>query len=184
MSKGKTVLRGSSKMITQAIVYTPLPERHLVYEQIGRLVAEGARLEHRLDFIIWDLSGIDHQRGACITGHLLGATPRFKAIISLCTQRRLDKKLIDRAISLMRKSFDIVEGRNRTVHDPWYMESDAKTPAQWRSMPFKTLEFGIMDVDAKKIEKTIGEYRALTQKVADLQKEILAALQSSLEKSQ
>jgi len=39
-------------------------------------------LKHALDLIVWDLSSVAPERGACITAQMLGATNRYKTIIA------------------------------------------------------------------------------------------------------
>jgi hypothetical protein len=60
----------------------PLPSDHRVYTLIGNVASEWSHLEHTLDLIIWDLAHIDAEKGACVTAQIIGATPRFRAIIT------------------------------------------------------------------------------------------------------
>jgi len=61
---------------------TPLPPDHHVYTLVGRVASEWSRFEHTLDLIICDLANIEPEKGACITAQIMGATPRFRVIIT------------------------------------------------------------------------------------------------------
>ena len=102
------------------------PLDHQVYALVGRVAASWSHLEHTLDLIIWSLAGIEAEKGACITSQMLGATNRYKTIISLLKQRktRAFAQLASDADALMRKSYDGQEERNRIVHDAWYLYED------------------------------------------------------------
>jgi hypothetical protein len=65
------------------------PSDDPIYALIGRVASTWSHLEHILDEIIWDLVGIEASRVACITGQIIGATNRYRAITSLIKQRML-----------------------------------------------------------------------------------------------
>jgi hypothetical protein len=113
-------------------------------------------LEHVLDLIIWDLAGVGEQRVACITAQINGATPRYRAIVSLLRQRNSDRfnRLADKVNELMQKTFEPTEQRNRIVHDPWYITYE-KLPAQFGAMPIKDPRLGVCEIVANKIEEVI-----------------------------
>jgi hypothetical protein len=52
------------------------PDDHPVYTLIGKVASKWSHLEHTLDLIIWDLAGIEPEKGACITAQMMGAANR------------------------------------------------------------------------------------------------------------
>jgi hypothetical protein len=81
-------------------IRTPIPEHHPALHLIGQVASEWALLEHTLDQIIWSLANVQRDLGACVTGQIVGATPRFNAIIALSTRRMADKAAIGRVREL------------------------------------------------------------------------------------
>jgi hypothetical protein len=155
------------------------PSDHPIYALVGRVASGFAHLEHVLDLIIWDLTGIDASRVACITAQINGSRPRYAAIISLLKQRKAQAfdDLAKEVEKLMKKTFDHAERRNRIVHDPWYVTDDeAKLTAQFRSMPTKDPQFGICAVDEKELTDVIQIADDLASAAGDLREEIRAAL--------
>ena len=99
-------------------------------------------MEHVLDLIIWDLTGVDPARIASVTAQINGATPRYKAIAALLRQRNQAafNKLAEKIEELMQKTYKPTEQRNRIVHDPWYI-LHGQLPAQFKAMPTKDPRF-------------------------------------------
>jgi len=118
------------------------PAEHPVYRLIGRVAAAWSHLEHTLDLIIWDLAGAGPDKGACITAQMLGATNRYRTIISLLKQRALPQKMVDATDKLMSLSYGPQEERNRIIHDAWYVYDDQTS--QFRAMPTKTRDSGFV----------------------------------------
>src|SRR5260370_17366071 len=65
------------------------PADHPIYAKVGKVASDWAHVEHTLDMIIWELSGIEFQKGAAITAQLMGAFSRFNAILPLLAQPAL-----------------------------------------------------------------------------------------------
>jgi hypothetical protein len=82
----------------QLHVYGTLPENHPFYAIVGRVTSEMSHLEHVLDEIIWKLSGLNPALASCITFQLVGATPRFRAIIALGKFKKIRNNLIVEAL--------------------------------------------------------------------------------------
>ncbi len=125
---------------------------------------------------------ISHDLGACITGQMIGAAPRFKAILSLGSRKQLSPDLLKRVDALMRRTFDLAEERNRIVHDPWYLDKDTDQPGQFRSMPFKKPHYGIKDIGESDIRKTLDAIRVRRDEAGKLCAEIVDALSTSQRK--
>jgi hypothetical protein len=167
------------------------PNDHPIYSLVGRVASASAHLEHTLDLIIWDLVGIDHQAGACITAQMSGAVPRYRAIITQLTMRSHSdpryKPFIKQTKGLMERTHGPQDERNRIVHDPWYLivnpmppgllnhwPNDKSSlgpdekPAQFRSMPYKGLNFGVIEIDLENIEETIKAFMELEAEAAKM----------------
>ena len=112
-------------------IHTPLPADHPSYALIGRVTSEWSQLEHPLDSIIWALLGMETSLTACVTGQLMGAAPRFNAIIALATRKKINENAIAEIRTVMQRTFDVQEERNRLVHDPWLFDADSQQTAQW-----------------------------------------------------
>jgi len=153
------------------------PPDHPIYALVGRVASTWAHLEHTLDLIIWDLVGIEAERVACVTAQIIGATPRYRTIVSLLKQRKSAAfdKLAKKTEELMQKTYGPTEKRNRIVHDSWYI-TDKKATAQFRSMPTKDARFGICEVDDNEIKALLEEANKLIKLASDLRVEVLALL--------
>jgi hypothetical protein len=155
--------------------YITPPVDHGIYKLIGRVAAEWSRLEHALDRIIWTLAETLYPDGACITSQL-SATSRYKVIcaqLSLrTTQDSQFRRYIPRITTLMQKSYEPQEKRNRIIHDAWYLDAEEKAPGQFRSWPHKNPEFGVRAVDLDGIEQTIADATQLAEKAEALFEEI------------
>jgi hypothetical protein len=165
------------------LVHSPLvkapPADHPVYALIGKVAANWSHLEHTLDLIIWDLTGIVPEKGACITAQMMGATNRYRTIISLLKQRATPAfdKLAEATDKLMNRSYGSQEERNRIIHDAWYVYEDQT--AQFRAMPPKDQRFGVCSVDVQKIEKTLDSTKDLVARAGTLWRDIHTEIGSS-----
>jgi hypothetical protein len=169
---------GSAMMVTLS-ARGPLPEDHPLYTDIGRVAAQWAHLEHLLDLIIWDLASIRHEKGACITGQLIGASPRYYAIIALAMTHGIKQQTIDIIQELMRKTINLSEERNRIVHDAWYLESPSGKTFQFRSMPRKDPAYGFKEIESAKIAYILERIQRRIDSVSNLRSTILDELQPS-----
>jgi hypothetical protein len=163
--------------------YTPLiPEDHPIYTKIGRVASSWSHLESQLDSIIWRLAGLHPRTGACITAQMLGATNRFKTIITLLKERGASSTLVTQTQKIMNTSYDVAEERNRIIHDPWYFGKQSKLTFQRKSMPSKNPRFEIEYVDDSTIEKTLKLIWDRRQKIGALSKAIYQATLAPLRK--
>jgi hypothetical protein len=151
-------------------VFVSLPPEHPFYALIGRVAAEGARLEHTLDLIIWELAGIDHKIGSCITAQLTGSFGRFNAIEALAAATGFDKAMLRSIAKLAGKTNEVLKSRHRFVHDAWY-EGGERT-GQFKSFLAKDQKFGMHEVTEADALKTIEIIREQTSKVAALRTEL------------
>ena len=102
-------------------VHAPISANHPVLQRIGQVSSEWALFEHTLDQAIWSLLGTRKDLMACLTAQIVGATPRFNAIVALATRKKIDDKLVKQFRDLRDRSYDLQEQRNRIIHDPWFI---------------------------------------------------------------
>jgi|GraSoi2013_115cm_1033766.scaffolds.fasta_scaffold101754_1 hypothetical protein len=153
------------------------PDDHPIYAKVGKVASDWAHVEHTLDMIIWELSGIEFQKGAAITAQLMGAFSRFKAILALLAQPALANRknlgtVVTRTTDLMNKSSGPGDKRNRIVHDPWYAYTASGKTAQFRAMPHKDHRYGIQLVDSDVLEDALRSIKEFSGRVENLKKEI------------
>jgi hypothetical protein len=132
------------------------PSDHPIYNAIGKVASEWAYYEHLLDDIIKTLIITDPKLVASITAQIMGVSNRYRAIIALCTVHGLSKKVLEKVQSAQNRSFEPQERRNRIVHDPWFMDESTSQTGQFKSMPPKTLTYGVEPINDEYIEKTLS----------------------------
>jgi hypothetical protein len=170
VSAGAT-LAGVGEAFFVAKVLTSLPSDHPFYAVIGRVAAEAARLEHTFDLIIWELSGVNHELGSCITGQLAGSYGRFNAIQALAAAKGCGQELLDEIETLANKSNNALRRRHRFVHDAWYTEGGAHA-GQFKSLIPKEAKFGIHDVSKEYAEQTIELLKKRATEVGELRSKL------------
>jgi hypothetical protein len=184
-TKTPIVVSGNTLKTVPAYILERPPPDHPVYTVIGQLASEWAHLEHALDMPIRRLAGIDDSHLACLTAQYMGVTPRFNAIIALLTVRaKRDVRFsetMERANSLLRKSYDLSERRNRAIHDPWYLASslDGVGIAQFMKMPRKDLYYGIRRSDHRELKKIVADIGSFTDEVRKFDRFVIVALEAS-----
>lgn len=152
-----------------------LEEGDPILGYIGEVAYEWAHLEHILDTIIWKMAGVEPPKGACLTAQVMGAAPRYRAIISLAKLLGLPERVVKRTNKLMGETYDVSEQRNRIVHNPWYF-TDVIRWAQFRSMPFKKPTYGFEDINLKKVSEIIQRVKDCAEKSMKLREEIFGTL--------
>jgi hypothetical protein len=145
----------------QVQIFSKLPEDHSIYKLIGRVVSDWSYLEHRLDQIIWEFLGLSPALGACMTGQMMGHSPRYNTIIALIAHHKLGKTLRNYAYSQMGSVSNVSEERNRVVHDPWFTDTLERGTYRLKKMSRKDLTFGYHRYSDEK------EILALLDKIKD-----------------
>jgi hypothetical protein len=102
---------------TDKEVFIAKMETH--YAAVGKVASHWAAFEHRIQWAIWNLAGLDNLTGACITAQIGNSGRMIDALIALL---RL-KLATEDSIAPLRKFAEKVgkkqRQRNRIVHDPW-----------------------------------------------------------------
>ena len=140
-------------------LFRPLPDDRPCYRIVGLIAAETARIERLLDQAICNLASLELRMGACITGQMVGPTPRFNALVQMAGERNLTPGLIKRIKTTSGRTSGIFDRRNRAVHDPWLYEEDSGTPYQFRGKPRTDPAFGPTPVSEQELKDTLGEIR-------------------------
>ena len=166
-------------LVARMRVHGPLPKEHALNAMIGHVASEWSHVEHILDLIIWELAKVPYPYGACITAQVMGSYGRCKAIIALLKQRGLSERAAKDTQALMYRCQTTAEGRNRIIHDPWYIETGgSKQPAQFKGMAYREWAWGIKDVDVEKIDKTVVDIQKRKEEAAKLLNAISVELES------
>jgi len=163
---------------TKANYLTPLPKEHPLYAMVGRVASEWSHVEHRLDTVIWALSGTTNEQAACITSQIMGIPSRCNAITTLGRLLGISNSTITLVTKLKGQSFQIVDERNRIIHDPWYMEYPAGMAAQFKAMPMKGTHFGLKPITAEEVNSTIQSIKGLRDKATEVRKAVLSELKA------
>jgi hypothetical protein len=103
----------------------------------------------------------------CITGQMMGATPRFKAIEALGKHVGISEELLKRARKLKGSQYEVAEDRNRVVHDPWFYireQGEGDSVRQLKASPP-----GYVHASEAEITETISRIRNLIIQAANLQ---------------
>ncbi len=172
-SFGMTTMRGIMTL------RAPLPDKHPLYEKIGRVAALWAELEHILDQMIWDLAKGEPPAISCITGQIMGSSGRFRAIKALCELRNMPQNLADQIKKLDQPILATSLKRNRILHDAWYHETTADQPdtqGQFRSQIYKDHDFGYEPISDEEIENAIQTINKHIDALRPLRNALIEAL--------
>lgn len=159
---------------------SPLPGDHRFYPLIGRVASEWTHFERILDEIIRDIADIPEGIALCITGQMMGATPRFKTIDALGKHVGLSEALLKKFRRLKQKNYDVVEFRNRVVHDPWFRvrEFDDEGIETESVTQLKSSPPGPATITEPEITETIRKIKNLIIQTAQIGKEVRDELQT------
>lgn len=152
-----------------------LPDDHQFYALIGRVAAEWAHLEHVLDLTIWDLVRDPNIVASCLTGQMMGITPRFKAIFALTDYHGISQELTGKYKTLRNQLFQLNDERNRYIHDAWFYLTDDKTIAevgQFKSYSPQTSKLGFDEIPEAKISKFLHKVRGQSNTAIILRAEL------------
>lgn len=159
---------------------------HPIYNLVGQIASAWAHFEHAIDRIIWVLAEIPPERGACITGQMMGVWPRFNTVVALLTLRSKAETQLHPLINSVNKMSgrcrDVGEQRNRIIHDPWYVDPTGEQAARRISMPKSDLRYGIRDHDREQILATLADINRLSDKTSEIGRQIASALATSSKK--
>jgi hypothetical protein len=147
-------------------LYNRLPADHLTHSLVGRVAADWAYVEHLLDVILWEL-GLD----ASLIAKIWKSDSKMEKILDLCTNKQMNKGILDEITKLRDQVKDLQNRRNRIVHDPWYIEDRTKIPQQYK------LQSGFHPANEADLKKTLEEIDRSIKTVTKLRESINAAMQ-------
>jgi hypothetical protein len=160
-----------------------LPNVDPFYALVDRVTSEWSHLEHILDMTIWKLLDLDSnpEFPACVTSQIMGVPPRCKAIMTLARAHGLEYSDLKPFRKFMQESYELGDWRNRTIHDPWYVETGPGRASQFRAMSYSSdprfaPSFGLQEIDKAEIEKMIEKIRTFQKLASDLSEALLNAI--------
>lgn len=175
MPKGKDVrvaLTGLSVKATlgpiNAQAFRPLPDDHACYRLVGLIAAETARIERLIDQAICNVADLDLRVGACLTGQMIGPTPRFHALLQLARNRGMSEAILKRITTVQGHAGTIFERRNRVVHDSWLEDQATGEAHQFRGKAKAKPDFGPVPSSETFLSNELTEIRKHRDAVNDL----------------
>lgn len=177
MAKGKSgdvtvALTGLALTATLGVLnaqaFRPLPDDHPCYRLVGLIAAETARIERLIDQAICDVADVDLRVGACLTGQMIGPTPRFHALLQLARNRGMSEAIIKRITTIQGHAGTIFERRNRVVHDSWLEDQATGEAHQFRGKAKAKPDFGPVPTSETMLTNELTEIRKHREVVNDL----------------
>ncbi|WP_417417461.1 hypothetical protein [Hoeflea sp.] len=101
------------------------------YAAIGLVASNWARLERTADEAIWELLQAAPALSASVTAQMMGMRPRMNAIQGLLSNLGAPDKAVKKVESLLQSSYNLVDQRNRVVHDPWFYNIQTNERARY-----------------------------------------------------
>ena len=123
----------------------------IYYAQVGRIAHLWAMLEHMLDDMIWSLSNLDKDIGACITSQIYSVQYRIQAISAICRFKGASKETLDLLNSLDREARSLVVDRNIAVHNPIAWSTTQNIALAHRVEAKKLVLSGIVEADYQEL---------------------------------
>jgi hypothetical protein len=100
-------------------------------EEIGRVVAGWAQLEHDIHETVWSLADIEDQNiGACLTSQYSTVNACLNALLALARLKGYSESQIAKLNKFREYVAALAERRNRIAHDPWLSSWVLKGPAK------------------------------------------------------
>ena len=146
------------------------PQDHLA--AIGHVAVLWGYLEMEVDQMTWVAGGFDHQFAACVTAQMISIHPKLRALISLIWLRGVDEGLVKELRAFQGSVGDLVDKRNRAVHDPRAIRTSDGAMLRMQITAANTLSFAFLpekrediELTAKKISEKIVEFKELKARI-------------------
>lgn len=143
-----------------------IPDEHVVL--IGRISDAWAQFEFQIDRGIWHLADTEQQLAACITAQFQSVHPRLKAFAALIAVRNGSDESVKKAKKFYGEISGLIETRNRSVHDPRYVDrsTDEIHRLEITAKPRVTFEFtpepkNELEATIEKIYEKLDEFMKL-----------------------
>ena len=179
--------------IEKETCFYPLKTDDPHYAAIGRLTSAWSYFEFHINQLIWHLSAVDDERGACVTSHIFSWNSRAKALLALIDLEYAilkkdianpDEKSPDnlpRLNAALKKLFDkkaepLSRKRNRAVHDTWMYGKVTGIVAQITATAERRLDYGFRQAKITDVDKWWKETQRLDEEFQILSAEIRSAI--------
>jgi hypothetical protein len=158
-----------------------IPDDYLA--AIGHVANMTANLEFHIDLGIWELIGAPQQLTACVTAQMISAHPRLKAFIGLAELLGASAETIRALKSFQGDIGELVEKRNRLVHDPRMVHKKTGEIGRLQITAKPKVHFGFVHESATEVNDTANEIGAKVLEFARLREKTIAELAPLREKS-
>ena len=173
--------------------FFPLKNGDPHYEAIGRVASAWSFFEFHISQLIWWLSTVDDERGACLTSNMHAITSRVNCLLALLElETRIhpeplahDKRpipgtlpdLLKRLRNLNNETISpLGRERNRIVHDTWMYGKNTGVIAQIRATADRKLDYGFRPASITDINTAHKKILRLDQAFLLITAEIRARL--------
>jgi hypothetical protein len=147
------------------------------YEYVGRIAGEWASLEFKMDLLIWQLAGVVHSAGACITSQLNGINVRLRILTALVRLRTKSDSLIKKISKFEASVFPVLEQRNRIVHDWWGVSGETKEVLQMRvALVAKSLDLRLKATSLDELRNVHRQVMACWKRFDELESAIASSI--------
>ena len=140
---------------------------------LGVLSLAWSHLEYDLNELIWVLSNVDRQFGACLTAQLIGPGPRIRAVAALLRLRGTPNDLINEFNSLSADIESAGRQRNRWLHDQILWHIPEKKMARIEITADRTPKFFAEQIEPSDIHALSIQCKELDGKLANLLKRVI-----------
>jgi|SRR5208337_618732 len=138
------------------------------YAIVGKIISNWAVLELAMDGLIWKISNVDMQEGACITAQIPNSARRLDAIISLVGLNGGSKPLVKQFKKFAEKLRTAQIKRNRITHDPWDADVHSGHFRRFEVSAANTLQFGYKVIEYDDLVKFAEEIKSLMRDLKQL----------------
>ena len=146
---------------------------------VGDIATHYASFEHAINESIWILAGVDERIGGCITAELISHAPKFRILIALMYERKVDKLHIDSAKKLSKDAIPISQYRNKYIHSPMGLgiKNDELIPMITHSRNNETFESATVPYDIAEMLKRSEKVQKLKNDATNLKRSIFYDLE-------
>jgi hypothetical protein len=116
-----------------------IPDAH--YAAVGKVANAWADLELAIDYLIWELMGVDQLLGACTTAQFVSVHPRMKAVTALARLHGATASA-DELDKFYGHVGGLAERRNRLIHDRRFLNALTDDVMIFHITSKKELTFG------------------------------------------
>lgn len=151
---------------------------------IGRIANAWAALEFAVDQTSWQLAGVPHMVGACLTAQMFAMQPKFRALVALAELRGLSQSTINKLNQFNAKRISgLQESRNRSVHDTRMIHQESGEVKRLQITAQGPLIFGFQPEPMAEIHKTRKRIEASIRDFQILRKALLAEFRALPDRS-